>query len=214
MCKRRSISIMSATFLWMASCLLSVLPSNAAAWPPLGPNGPKVGKRLIPVAEKHGTVRAKITLPRTREPGRGTPPCGNPNAQTTADAAVTALGSAIDTALSSYTGGLPIVSGTFKAFPAVTGWIKSRLGANNGPSACGTVCVSYPSASAGNWFVDASDGHGSGRLTTIGREFPIGWSRLDSVTYKRTAGGNSVTCAAVRQWKHDRDRTFVLTVNY
>lgn len=164
--------------------------------------------------EQHGSVSAQLDLPRTREPGRGVPRCGNPNAQTTADEVVGTIGGAIDAALSSYTYGVPVVSAIFAAVPDVVSWIKGRLGANDGPSACGTMCVAYPSTTPGEWFVDASEGGNTGRLRTVGEQFSIGWARLDDITHRQTTKGNTVTCASVRHWKHDRDRTFVLKVSY
>lgn len=158
------------------------------------------------------TVSADIQLPPTVEPGRGTPACGNPGARTTADNAVSALGGAIDSALSGFTGGLPLATGVF-SIPGVNGWIKSRLGMNDGPSACGTVCVSYSGTSEGSWVVKASDNTGSASLNTVGPEFGIGWAKIDRVTHAST-GTNSVSCANVRHWKHDRYRNFKLTVNF
>ena len=160
-----------------------------------------------------GSVTETVQLPPTREPGRGAPGCGNPEARTTADETVETIGSSIDEAISEYTGGLRLVSAAFKV-PAVSGWVKSRLGLNDGPSACATLCVAYPSKSQGDWFVDASDGSGSGRLRSTGKEFSIGWAKLDRVTHARTGDGNMVTCANVRHWSHDRHRNFLLKVNF
>lgn len=165
-----------------------------------------------PTAARAGTVSDVVYLPATIEPGQGTPGCGNIGARTSADEVVSTAGAAIDASLAPFTGGLPLFTGATQ-IPGVTPWLKSRLGINDGPSACGTICVTYPGTRPGNWQVEAWDTGQPSTLRSAGKEFGIGWSRLDRVT-NATTGRNTVTCANVRNWKHDRERGFKLTVNY
>src|SRR5688572_19711021 len=67
-------------------------------------------------------VTAQITLPRSQEPGRGFPPCGDPDAITPADVILEGLTSAADSYI-----GYPVVSGAMAAAPGVEPWVKSRL---------------------------------------------------------------------------------------
>jgi hypothetical protein len=165
-----------------------------------------------PTAARAGSVSDVVYLPATIEPGQGTPGCGNIGARTSADEVVGAVGPAIDASLAPFTGGLPLFTGATR-IPGVAPWLKSRLGINDGPAACGTICVTYPGSRPGYWTVEAWDTGQPTALTSDGQEFGIGWSRLDRVT-NATTGRNTVTCANVRNWKHDRERGFKLTVNY
>ena len=156
------------------------------------------------------TVSDQVVLPRTVEQGRGAPPCGNPFGVTTADRVVDQIGSALDRALGNVAG-IPVASTVLRS-PVARDWIKSRLGINNGKSACKTLCVAYRGRKL-KTSITAWDETGKSELSVAGKEFGIGWARLDSVTHA-VHGKTRVTCAAVRHWRHDRARGFRLDVDY
>lgn len=157
-----------------------------------------------------GTVTEVIYLPPWKE--QGTPDCSRIGQRTSASEVVGAAGNSIDAGISPYTGGVPLFKGA-RHFPDVASWLRNRLGVSEGQPACGTICVSYPGRRAGSWKVEAWDTGKPSTLKSDGREFGIGDAQLDRVTHSSTRA-NSVTCANIRNWKHDQDRGFKLTVNF
>lgn len=156
------------------------------------------------------TAYATRTLPATREEGQGTPACGNPSATTTADMMVDGLGYAIDSALGNYWD-IPIAEYVFENSQARS-WVKGRLGWNNGVSACANLCVAYDGRRIRTRVV-GKDRITEESVTSRGYMNSLGWAQVDNITHARTNKGN-VTCANVRHWRHDRERTFELLVEY
>ena len=150
---------------------------------------------------------AFLTLEASVYPGKGTPQCDGA-AASSAQQLLEALGKGVDE-----------ISGT-DFVHQITGneWLISRLsrivGKANGPSVCGMACVKIP-AGPFSWQVTAEDFSGESIINgpNDGREFGIGWSRLDQVSWTQE-GDEQLVCAHVRNWKHDRERYIQLHVEY
>lgn len=153
-------------------------------------------------------VRAgEVILAATGEPARvHNPACGGGN-RTTADDVVDVIGWAID----NYTG-YPIMSTVTEIEPEVRNRLKVMLGLQNGRSTCETLCVLVPRG-----FRSASaclrDNTGTSCLKRNG-EAGIGWSGVEGFSTKITRRGNTMVCATGKNWSHDRQRAFSLTVQY
>lgn len=155
------------------------------------------------------TISAKdafLTLDSSVYEGKGTPSCNGTGAATARDL-LDALGEAVDN-----------IYGTEFVYkitgnPTLINKLSRITGNPNGPSVCGMACVKIPAKTPLSWWVSARDSTGVTKLTTEGKEFGIGWSRLDQVSWV-SSGDSALVCAHVRNWKHDRERYIRLHVEY
>lgn len=170
-------------------------------------------KKLVSVGRSSNlTVSNQLVLPPTIEQAGSSSRCGEIGATTSADRVISSLGSSIDSVLEAEGVGIPIASAVF-ANAAAKNWIKSRLGINNGPHACASICVAYSGQRTSVSVLALDENNATSRLSAPDKEFGIGWARLDDITHAKR-GGTNVTCVSVRHWKHDRHRGFRLDVSY
>lgn len=165
-------------------------------------------------------VIASTELPPSIEPARvPDPPCGTPNANTTAAEVLNKLGTEADKQI-----GFPLVGNAASGNPDFTNWAAVRLGVHKGPSSCQTICVTTPAnrpveykscyRALDNQGNDAGIWCNPNPVSEVNELIVVhNWGRTTnpSVTIK---GNNRTTCLMGKNHSHVTPRLFQLRAIY
>lgn len=157
-------------------------------------------------------VQLHTSIPATGTPAkRGEPPCSN--RMTTADQIIALLDQA------GRATGYGEITGAIRGAPWLTNRLQVMLGVHNGPAYCRIACAIVPrrpisyracvDGRGGPWCVSIA---GDQILDTDFR--PTGsWARGQQVVFQ-PRGSDYVNCFLFKNWKHDWDRNFTVTIYY
>ncbi|CAK0757609.1 hypothetical protein CCP2SC5_230009 [Azospirillaceae bacterium] len=168
-------------------------------------------KLLIDQKVGQNETSAVIALPASKVPTtEKNPPCGEaPN--TVEDIAKAVIG------LGNISVGVPLLEASkyINIDPALTNTLRTLTGALNGKASCAQICVELPLAVT-NVDVDAYGrkvGAPAWSKLEFNAEASIGAALVEKPKFTKAANGY-VICAVAKNWKHDEERDFKLTVTY
>ena len=165
---------------------------------------------IPPESKNWTTATTSVDLPKSREPAKDEPKCGDVRQWTAADIAASIPQVVADALI-----GAPLILGSnFSSGGSISNMFKSIFGSHDGPAACAVMCVTIPMERTVKW-ADACAKDDKGRICEEGTgDIPMNyWAAVRGRT-ETISANRKLVCATAKSWAHDRNRTISWRIWY